>query len=169
MKENFEVDINKLTEEEKEKFLELVKKGNEVTLRKRWRNKENGIYYSISNCGEIMQEVDDMCNYDEQCHQFGNYFKTKEEAEFARNKQHIYQQLNDYALEHNTKEIDWDNSHQNKWFISYSHISDELCIGSRQSVEFLNTVYFTSGEIAVNAIKEIGEENIKYYLFGIED
>lgn len=168
MKENFEVNLDNFTQEEKENFLKLVKKGNKSILRNRWRGEENDTYYSISNRGILIKDSESGCPVDDCSYQFGNYFKTAKEANFARQKHLIYQQLKDYALEHNTKEIDWDNSHQNKWFISYSHINDELCIGSRQSVEFLNTVYFTSGEIAVNAIDEIGEDKIKHYLFGIE-
>lgn len=167
--EEIKVNLDNLTNEERETLLKLVEKGNRTTLRKRWRNKENGIYYSISYCGEIMQEVDNMCNYDEQCYQFGKYFKTIDEAVFAREKQFTYQQLKDYALEHNTEEIDWKNPQQNKWFIGCNHNNNTLITGVRQSVEFINTVYFTSEKIAENAIKEIGEDNIKKYLFGVEE
>lgn len=167
MKENFEVDINNLTEEEKEKFLELVKKGNEPILKKRWRSEKEGIYYSVSNCGEITKEFDDMCNYDEQCYQFGNYFQTIEEAEFARKKQCVYQKLKDYALEHNTKEIDWDNYYLEKFCIAYDCHNNDLFIDNMQTVKYPNTVYFTSEKIALNAIDKIGEDNIKKYLFRV--
>lgn len=38
-----------------------------------------------------------------------------------------------------------------------------------QTVKYPNTVYLTSEKIAENAINEIGEDNIKKYLFGIEE
>lgn len=173
MKENFEVDINKLTEEEKEKFLELIEKTKAETISKpigkRWKGKKNDTYYSITSEGDLVDDVENESAYDDSCYQFGNYFKTIDEADFAREKQFTYQQLSDYALEHNTEVIDWENPQQNKWFIGCNHNNNTLITGVRQSVEFINTVYFTSREIAENAIKEIGENNIKYYLFGVEN
>lgn len=169
MKENFEVDINKLTEEEKEKFLELVKKGNESIIRKRWRGEENDAYYSISNRGILIKDSESGCPVDDCSYQFGNYFKTAEEANFAREKHFIYQQLSDYALEHNTEAINWDNNYSDKFFIGYSYKRNELLIRSMRTVKYPNTVYFTSEKIVKDAIKEIGEDKIKYYLFGVED
>lgn len=173
MKENFEVDINKLTEKEKEKFLELIEKTKAETISKpigkRWKGKKNDTYYSITNNGDTLEDVEVECAYDEQCYQFGNYFKTKEEVNFAIEKHFTYQQLSDYALEHNTEEIDWDNNYSDKFFIGYSYKRNELLIRSMRTVKYSNTVYFTSEKIVKDAIKEIGESNIKHYLFGIED
>lgn len=169
MKENFEVDINKLTEEEKKKFLELVKKGNEPIIRKRWRGEENDTYYYFSGSYRLIDTVESEDNYDDNNYQFGNYFKTKEEAEFAIKKRLIYQQLSDYALEHNTDEIDWTDKYSRKFYIAYTYTSDNLFIDYTQTVKYPNTVYFTSEKIAENAIEEIGGDKIKYYLFGIED
>lgn len=172
MKENFEVDINKLTEEEKEKFLELIEKTKAETISKpigkRWKGKKNDTYYSITSNGDTLEDVEVECAYDEQCYQFGNYFKTLDEAKIAREKQYVYQQLKDYAAEHNTKEINWDNYSLDKFCIAYDYQNNKLFIDDMQTVKYPNTVYFTSERIAENAIKEIGEEVIKYYLFGIE-
>lgn len=116
-----------------------------------------------------MQEVDNMCNYDEQCYQFGKYFKTIDEAVFAREKQFTYQQLSDYALEHNTDEIDWTNEYSSKFCIAYDYHNNNLFIDDMQTVKYPNTVYFTSEKIAENAIKKIGEDKIKKYLFGVNE
>lgn len=172
MKENFEVDINKLTEEEKRKFLELVEKTKAETISKpigkRWKGKKNDTYYSITSEGRILDDIEVECAYDEQCYQFGNYFKTLDEAKITREKQYVYQQLKDYAAEHNTKEINWDNYSLDKFCIAYDYQDNDLFIDVMQITKYPNTVYFTSEKIAENAIKEIGENKIKYYLFGIE-
>lgn len=172
MKENFEVDINKLTEEEKEKFLELIEKTKAETISKpigkRWKGKKNDTYYSITSEGDLVDDVENESAYDDSCYQFGNYFKTIDEADFAREKHFIYQQLSDYALEHNTEAINWENFQQNKFCIAYDYQDNDLFIDVMQITKYPNTVYFTSEKIAENAIKEIGEDNIKYYLFGIE-
>lgn len=170
MKENFEVNLKNLTREERKTFLKLIERSKKIPeiSEKRCRSKNEDEYYYIANDGEILLEHETGCKFDELNFQFGNYFKTIDEADFARKKQFTYQQLSDYALEHNTEAIDWKNPQQNKWFIGCNHNNNTLITGVRQSVEFINTVYFTSREIAENAIKEIGEDKIKYYLFGIE-
>lgn len=143
--------------------MKLVEKGNK-TNKKRWRG--YGAYYYITPCGDVTYSFDSMCLYDEQCYKLGNYFKTKEEAEFARKKRLIYQQLKDYALGHNTEEIDWNNLSQFRWFIKYDNNCEIIRYCWTRFLNCMNQIYFTSEEIARAAVEEIGEDNIKKYLFG---
>lgn len=167
MKENFEV----LTGTEIQEFIKSVEK-NKTTLKsmkKRWRSKKNDIYYSLTGNGYPVNVVENDSAYDDDYYQFGNYFKTIKDANFARAKQYTYQRLSDYALAYNTEEIDWSNEYSSKFCIAYDYHNDKLFIDDMQTVKYPNTIYFTSEKIAENAIKEIGEEVIKYYLFGIQD
>lgn len=166
--EEIKVNLENLTNEERETLLKLVEKGNK-TNKKRWRSKENNKYYALTASGTPMLKFDDRRNRDEQCYKLGNYFKTAKEADFARQKHLIYLQLKDYALEHNTEEIDWENYSLSKFCIAYDYHDSDLFIDDMQTVKYPNTVYFTSEKIAENAIKEIGEDNIKKYLFGVEE
>jgi hypothetical protein len=163
--EEIKVNLDNLTNEERETLLKLVEKGNK-TNKKRWRSKRNNKYYSISNCGDLISNIEYGCGLDESSYQLGNYFKTEKEAEFARDKQLIYQKLKDYALEHNTEEIDWNNLNQFKWFIRYDSNYKEIKYCWTRFSIYINQIYFTSKEIVKDAIKEIGEDNIKKYLFG---
>lgn len=166
--EEIKVNLDNLTNEERETLLKLVKKGNK-TNKKRWRSKRNNKYYSISNCGDLISDIEYGSTYDERCYQFGNYFKTEEEVEFARTKQFIYQQLKDYALEHNTQAIDLNNPNQPKWFIRYETNCKEIKYYWMTSLLHMHQIYFTSEEIARAAVKEVGEDNIKKYLFGVNE
>lgn len=165
MKE-IKVNLDNLTNEERETLLKLVEKGNK-TNKKRWRG--YGAYYHITPCGDVTYSFDSMCLYDEQCYKFGNYFKTKEEAEFARKKRLIYQQLKDYALGHNTEEIDLNNNIQYKWFMRYDNECKKMKYCWMTSSLHMHQIYFTSEEIAKDAVKEVGEDNIKKYLFGVNE
>lgn len=127
----------------------------------------NEIYYSIAEDGNIVGSVEQDTFYDESCWKFGNYYNTREEAEFAKQKQLIYQELKRYALEHNTEEIDWTNNSSSKFYITYGYQNNELFIDNMQTIKSPNTVYFTSEMIAENAIKAIGKDRIKKYLFEI--
>ena len=158
----FEVELENLTEKEKKTFLELVKKS-----KKRCRKCVTEIYYSIAEDGNIVGSVENDTIYDENCWKFGNYYNTKEEAEFARQKRLVYQELKKYALEHNTEEIDWENYLQIKYFIYCNTKSNDLCVMDVSEIKIAGQVYFTSEKIAENAIKKIGEDRIKKYLFEI--
>lgn len=165
--EEIKVNLDNLTNKERETLLKLVKKGNKSN--KRWRGKREDIYYSISGCGDIIKYIECGCDHSEQSYKLGNYFKTKEEATFARNKQCIYQKLKDYALEHNTEEIVWNSYNQSKWCIVYDDCRKELKCFWVISTQDINQIYFTSEKIARDAIKVIGEDKIKKYLFGVEE
>lgn len=158
--EEFEVELENLTDEEKKTFLKLVKKG-----KKHCRKCINGIYYSIRPNGNIVSSVEENTFYDDNCWKFGNYYNTVKEAEFAKQKQLVYQELKKYALEHNTEKIDWENYLQIKYFIYCNTKSNDLDIMDVSKRKITGQVYFTSEKIAENAIKDIGEDRIKKYLF----
>ena len=162
MKE-FKVELENLTDEEKKTFLKLVKKS-----KKYGRKCMNEIYYSIRPNGNIVSSVEENTFYDDNCWKFGNYYNTIKEAEFAKQKQLVMKKLREYALEYNTKEIDWSNFKQAKWFIKYDMGNQKLYNDWVCNTQNMNQVYFSSAEIAENAIKEIGEDRIKKYLFEIE-
>ena len=161
--EEIKVNLDNLTNEERETLLKLVKKGNKSNKRERLEH-----YYFISDEGSICQ-AHSLGNINEIRYRLGNYFKTKEEAEFTREKQLVYQQLSDYALEHNTEEIDWDKHNQSKWYIRYDIKSKKMLYYWTVSLLSINQVYFTSEKIARDAVEEIGEDKIKKYLFGVNE
>lgn len=161
--EEFKVELENLTDKEKKTFLHLVKKSKKS--RKRHINE---IYYSICPNGNIVSSVEKNTFYDDNCWKFGNYYNTVIEAEFAKQKQLVYQALKKYALEHNTEDIDWENYLQIKYFIYYNTKSNDLGIMDVSKRKITGQVYFTSEKIAENAIKAIGKDRIKKYLFEID-
>lgn len=162
--EEIKVNLDNLTNEERETLLKLVKKGNK-TNKKRERLET---YYFISDKGAICCKCA-LGAVNEIRYRLGNYFQTKEEAEFAREKQLIYQKLKDYALGHNTEEFDWSNVNQFKWSIKYDNKYKRIMYSWTRHLIDSNQIYFTSEEIARAAVEKVGEDNIKKYLFGVEE
>ena len=160
------VNLVNLSEEEREQLMGLIKKANQ-THQKRWRGEKSDVYYSITGDGRIVDHRESEYTCDNDFYQIGNYFKTKEEAEFELNKRLVYQKLKDYALEHNEGEIDWKNSKQEKWVISYDNQFKCLRYRIRYTLSDIGQIYFSSCEIAREAVKAIGEDTIKKYLFNI--
>lgn len=160
------VNLLNLSEEEREQLMSLIKKANQNN-KKRWRGEKNDVYYSITGDGRIVDNRESESNCDNVVYQFGNYFKTKEEAEFELNKRLVYQELKDYALEHNEMGFDWKNSEQEKCVISYDNQIKCLVYRYRCALSDIGQIYFSSCEIAREAVEAIGEDRIKKYLCNI--
>ena len=162
------VNLLNLSEEEREQLMGLIKKANQ-THQKRWRGEKNDVYYSITGDGKIVDARESEYTCDNDFYQIGNYFKTKEEAEFELNRRLVYQELKDYALEHNEGEIDWKNSEQEKWVISYENQIKCFAYFIKCVFSDIGQIYFSSRKIAQEAVKTIGEDRIKKYLFNINE
>lgn len=161
------VNMQNLTNEEREQLLKLVKKSNE-TLKKRWRAKYNEVYYIINYRNNIDTRNDLNYKADNALYELGNYFKTKEEAEFELQKRLVYQELKDYALAHNENDVDWTNVNQLKWGIFYDNQSKCLDYDYWCTRCYIGQIHFYSEETAREAVKAVGEDRIKKYLFGVE-
>lgn len=164
--EEIKVNLDNLTNEERETLLKLVEKGNKQ-IKGRWRSKKGDAYYFISSRGNLIKNTENGYACDEQ-YRLGNYFKT-EEANFAREKQVVYQQLKDYALKHNEEPINWENPKQDKWYIFYdSNIEGCLTNFYTKTVRRVGEIYFSSPEIAKDAVLSVGLNRVKKYLFDMD-
>lgn len=160
------VNLSNLSEEEKEQLIKLIKKANQKS-KKRWRGEEDDHYYFISDCGEIICDYEEKFDGDSYHYQSGNYFKTEEAAEFELNKRLVYQELKDYALEHNEMSFDWKNGSQLKWVIFYDDQSKCLNYDYWYTHYYIGQIYFYSKETAQEAVEAIGKDRIEKYLFNI--
>ena len=139
-----------------EEVKELIKKYKKSKV---WKPEDGEKYYTIHYGGNH--------DYEKESYKIGDVYKTREKAEFALEKQRVYTELKRYALEHNDREIDW--SSLDKYVLVYDHKEQKLVIFQvMQRAQELGQIYFTSEEVAQNAIKEIGEDRIKKYLFEVE-
>lgn len=100
----------------------------------------------------------------------GNCFQTEEEAKHMVEKLKVIKELQDFALENNTKKIDWKNSEQPKFFIVFDPYDTIVRYDSVYGYKALPlNIYFTSKELALKAIEKVGKERIKKYYFDIDD
>lgn len=97
----------------------------------------------------------------------GNCFKTEREAEFYRENLLVTAELQRFADEHNDV-IDFGKINIRKYFIVYDLELDKFTVDYTYSYK-ANTIYFSSSEIAKQAIDTIGEERIKKYYLGVTE
>lgn len=164
---NITVNMENLSQEERSTLLSLIEKANKPK-NKVWKPEENETYYYSYSDGNIEEATWDNLNVDENRYAIGNCFKTREEAKFALEKQKVIMELKHFALEHNEEDIDWNDSNQIKYFLSYQHDKNIIFIDSYYFIQICD-IYFTSEEIAKAAIKEIGEERLKKYYFEVKE
>ena len=124
-------------------------------------NKFGEKYYTISTKGKIGSYS--FCNddFDKEIIDFGNYFKTQEEAERKRFEIRLHRQLELFALKNNDTEIDL-NTHSEKYIISY-RINGNIFVDKVYSFKDLGQVYFTSKEIAEKALETFKNDLIRYF------
>lgn len=138
----------------------------EVVEEPKWKPREGELYFYVNSNGDIKFSYYNTRSIDKRC--IGNFFKTDEEADHMVEKLKVIKELRDFALEHNDEEIDWYDKEQDKWEISYKDSNVEPICNNYYRAQAFN-IYFTSLEIAKEAIKKIGEDRIKKYYFDIED
>lgn len=132
---------------------------------KRWRAEKGENYWTVSDYRRVKVDVDfgadssgDSFRYDTH-----NYFQTEDEAQKYANVLETERQLKKFADEHNG-EIDWTDINQEKWYLDYSYKYYKLCIANNYWTKQSRIIYFSSKEIAEQAIDEISAEKIKEYL-----
>lgn len=161
------LEIDRLISEAKQNLKEcneILDKVKSNYKEDKWKPEYNETYYFIGSRNEVWDytfrgEKEDKFRYDT-----NNMFKTEEQAEHYAELLETERQLMKYAREHNTEEIDWEDIDNKKYFLMYGVEEEKVEIEKYGYYKFARTVYFTSKEIAENAVKEIGEDKVKAYL-----
>ena len=142
-------DIKKQIEEYDKKVFKPIKLGEK--------------FYSISTYGEVDMYEFFNDNIDKELINFGNYFKTKEEAERKCFEIKLHRQLELFALENNDTEIDWNDDSSKKYMINYSK-DKGVFIDTAYSLKDFGQIYFTSKKIAEKALETFKYDFIRYFL-----
>ena len=105
-------------------------------------------------------------SFERDCITQGNAFLTSEEAKFESDKRKVIAELKRYAYDFCEEE--WRDMDIDKYYMFYDYEFDSFNVSYRQTFKYLNEINFKSEEDADKAIKDVGEDRIKKYLFGIE-
>ena len=95
----------------------------ELSERKRWRAKEDERYWYVGSDGVVDDNYEDKMGTDDRRYEFGNYFKTEEEAQKTAEWLRAFAILRD-----DTKGFkpDWKNEKQKRWYVFYSLFNGEF-------------------------------------------
>lgn len=118
-------------------------------------------YYSISEL-RVHSYKEDNDETDNKLFSKVNYFNNKEYAEYIAFKETLMRRMDRFAWENNARVIDWDKNVASYCIIFDHHNKDVEIMVVSYALQS-NDIYFTSREIAEQAMEEFKEDLIKLY------
>lgn len=155
--------LEKISEFEQQLAVLKAEVEKEEKENKRWRGKEGDIYWFVESNRTPSWLYE--CNKDSDNFRYDthNYFQTEDEARRYAKVLETERQLKKFADEYNG-DIDWGGNSLIKRCLCYNYNAQSICTRSVWAIREPRVIYFSSEEIARQAIDEIGEEKIKEYL-----
>lgn len=132
-----------------------------------WKPKDEEDYWFVDSHGDIKFDYWGSYPFEENLYAIGNCFRTEEEAELYRRKLLVTAELKRFAEEHNGK-IDWNDFNQRKYCFCFNSAKKEIVI-DYWWIAKMESVYFSSQEIAQRALETIGAERIKKYYLEVQE
>lgn len=166
MGEKLTIDLDNLRKDERAKLIEIIES---ATKRKneQWKPKIGERYWALDSSGVAIASKWEDDNVDLARFAIGNCFKTEEEAGFAVECIKVVAELHRYAKEHNSPKFDRNIRGCEKWYPIYDQTINKIVFG--YSKYMLNSEeMFETERIAKAAVKEIGEDRLKKYYFGVK-
>lgn len=165
--EEIKLNMENLTEGEREQLLKLVEKANKKES-KVWKPNSYDEYYCNDDEGETRRstwsspECRSGRKVDENRYTIGNCFKTEEEAKFACERQKLIAELERFAKEHNEGRSDIYLLSYDNYLGQFTFVTDFNNLGNALP-------RFTSPEIIQAAIEHVGADRLRKYYFGIKE
>ena len=119
-------------------------------------------YWRIDDKGSVDNSLYNDYYTDNHRQAIGNFFQTKQQAEFTVEKLKVEAELRKYSRPF--KEGENEN-----WFILWGTYKKEVQIDWSRKLVRQGTIYFESRKKANEAVESVGEERIKKYIFGVEE
>ena len=156
--------MDKLLEEYKEKAKELVREEEPFI-------KYGQEYYFIDGSGKVCNNSWSNHPIDQERLDFGNCFPYKEEnkekvykeVKLITERKKLQNQMEQFARQNNDGEIDWSDSYE-KWYLYLDCKKSQIGIDIAYDYRIFNSVYFTSAEVAEQALIKFEDRIRKLYL-----
>lgn len=142
---------------------EKLKKKEEVKCTG-YERVQNGEQYFCANCILELEDMEETGHgWDDQIYECANYYTSEIVAENNARAEKLVRQLRRFAVEYREQDLDWTNSHQNKYYIYYDYDSNAICSAFNYKDCALGIIYFDSKEAANLAINKYRDELIWYF------
>ena len=112
-------------------------------------------YYFVDTCGNVRCSIDVKNQTDNDRCAIANYCTDMEIMQQRVYMETLNRLLWRYSMEHGGMEFNWNDKTQQKWRIAYSHTNLAWTVVSMATIYVIGAPYFTTKEIAFDAIREI--------------
>lgn len=154
------IELDNLTAEEQKTVKRLAKKKKLPYFVPEYKE----IYYYLGSDGSVCISTNCEDDVDGWNFSTGNCFRTKEEAEEAKIRLQMQTKWKRLSLEAGEADNPWDGKHEH-WAVCFNN--DALYYWDFVNMNY-GTTYFPSLKSLEAAIAELGEENVKKYILGVE-
>ena len=127
-----------------------------------WVPDDKDTFYSYSLSGITVFDKNVTRNKKDVIESF-NYWKTPDEAAYEELRTKYRRKFRKYVEEH-SDELDWNNSCQQKYCLSKSHLYDKFVISKAKTVQVQGAIYASSKEILENAINYVSKDIVMRYV-----
>ena len=121
----------------------------------------SNVYWFINDECEAYCTVYENHSIDRHRQSIGNFFQTKEQAEFAVEKLKVEAELRKFSRPFEYGKFNY--------YLFFVIDGDNLKIDFTSYCQPQGAIYFESEEKAQQAVSTVGEDRIKKYIFGVED
>ena len=118
------------------------------------------IYWRIDDKGSVDNSIYNDYYTDNHRQAIGNFFQTKQQAEFTVEKLKVEEELRKYSRPFKEDE--------NNYYIEIYLPNKKLSIDRSEFFKTQGTIYFESKKVANETIDTVGADRIKKYIFGVE-
>lgn len=155
--ENKEIEVE-ISEEEYKKLQpsEEKKTGYE-------RVSESDIYFYANSGGYVETACEDYYDVDNEYYESVNYYSDKTVAENNARADKLMRQIRRFAVQHREREVDFNDTNTEKYYIYYDYGNDELGVSLVFRSKNFGAIWFDSEETAQAAIDEFHDELIWYF------
>ncbi len=135
--------------------------------KKRWRADKSEAYYFFSPSGFPGESEEASDDFDDRRYNMGNHFRTKEEAELARDRQLAKQRIIDYYREHETEAVDlayWAEMHKEKYCVYFDHGANRFYLNGWGNYQCAENELYTTSKAAAQYVCDNYQADLKLML-----
>ena len=165
--EEYERRIKEL-QDELEELKKIKIEDNKPKKGEIWKPDFEKVYYYLDFTNEVCPTVNNETAIDANIFECGNFYKTKEEAEYQANVQKYTALFRKYVEEH-SEPLSWNNVNARKYFLKWSFYDETFIFDYYCGAKAQGTIFASSTEILEDAIEFVGKENVIKYVLGVDE
>jgi len=155
------MNIQKRIEALETEFAEKIKTLKAEAQREQEFPQDGDVYWYMNALGIIFNDKWSGSISEEEMLEIGNVFKTRVQAEFEVEKLKVLVELREFSVPF--------KHYGNNYTFNYNHKNGKIVnLYASKGYQDFGALYFESNEELNRAIKSVGEDRIKKYIFGVE-